>query len=212
MQRIILCLLFLCLPLCVKAASFSKEGEKARQYAEALFYNASSPIAGNPKGQVILVEFLDYQCPYCVVMSSDIDALIQHNPNLRVVYKELAVHGDVSDFAAKAVLAANRQGKFLALHRALMKTKQRPLSVEGILAMAKANGLDVNRLQADIESPEVQNIMRDDLALADNLGVEGTPTFYIAKTSGKNGKSIGPILYVYGARSEEALQEMIRLK
>src|SRR5689334_12549783 len=75
----------------------------------ALFHQNSDPVAGNPKGKVTVVEFFDYQCSHCMTMAPVIEAIIKNNPNVRVVFKDFPIRGPVSEFAAKAALAANKQ-------------------------------------------------------------------------------------------------------
>lgn len=175
-------------------------------YTKELFHQTNDPIQGNPKGNVSLVEFLDYECPYCIEMSSVIDRLSQENPQLRVVYKELSIHGEISDFAAAAVLAANKQGKFVKFHQALMSAS-RPLTHEIILSTAKSVGLNMTKLQKDMNDPAILDKLRADYKLADDLQVQGTPTFYIGKTNAK--ATPDSVQSIFGEVEESELQAMI---
>lgn len=178
----------------------------ANEYTKELFQDPNDPVQGNPHGNVTLVEFLDYECPYCIQMSEVINRLSKKNPQLRVVYKQLSIHGDISDFAAEALLAANKQGKFLAFHHKLMNAT-RPLTNAIILNAAKSAGLDVDKLQMDMSDPAILSKLRADYKLADNINVMGTPTFFIGKTMGKGAK--GSVQMIFGEVSEGQLQEMI---
>ncbi|MFB3135004.1 MAG: thioredoxin domain-containing protein, partial [Rhodospirillales bacterium] len=88
-----------------------------------LFNDPASPVGGNPKGDVTLVEFFDYQCPYCKRVLPSIQALLAEDRNLRFVFKEFPILGKASVFAARAALAAQRQGKYLEFHMAVMPAK-----------------------------------------------------------------------------------------
>ena len=113
--------------------------------------NTHSPVAGNEKGNVTLVEFFDYQCGHCKTMGPVISNLINSDPQLRVVFKEFPIFGATSEFAAKAALAAKNQEKYLPFHEALLQEKA-ALSNEKVLEIAKNVGLDVERLQKDLNS------------------------------------------------------------
>ena len=95
-------------------------GEMIAALGPALTQNAADPIAGNPKGDVTLVEFFDVRCPYCRRMVSVVDELIKREPNLRIVYKDLPVLGPGSVAGARALLAAQKQGGYLKLPTLLM--------------------------------------------------------------------------------------------
>jgi protein-disulfide isomerase len=92
--------------------------------AGGLLYRAGDPIAGNPKGKVTLVEFFDYQCGHCIDMAPVIGEIIKANPNVRVIFKEFPIRGPVSDYAARAALAANKQGKYYQFSHANIKLAQ----------------------------------------------------------------------------------------
>ena len=114
---------------------------------------AHTPVGGNPDGDVTLVEFFDYRCAYCRRVVPSMQALLDEDPELRVVFKELPVLGRDSVRAARAALASRTQGGYVPFHFALMSADD--LSIEGIRAVAAAVGLDADRLEADMASPEV---------------------------------------------------------
>jgi hypothetical protein len=151
-----------------------------------LIHAQNSPVAGNPKSAVSVVEFYDNQCPHCKVMGKEIDALLASNPNIRIVYKELPIFGPDSEFAAKAALAAQRQGKFTVFHNALLNAQGR-LNNQIVLDIAKSVGLDVNTLQANMNLPEYAQELKANAALASKLGINGTPAFVIVHPE-KDGK------------------------
>lgn len=152
------------------------------QNADQIFADPMTPVVGNAKGDVTLLEFFDYQCPHCKDMKPVIDKLIAKDANLRVVYKELPIFGESSRDAAAAALAANKQGadKYMKLHEALLAAEN-PLSRDKVMQIAKSVGLDVNKLAADMQSSDVQKQLDDNLQLAQALNLIGTPTFIISK-------------------------------
>lgn len=163
---------------------------------EALTGTAAGPVAGNPAGDVTLVEFFDYQCGYCKSVHPSLKALLSRDGELRVVFKEFPILGPASLTAAQAALAAERQGKYLEMHNALMELRG-TLDDAKILRAAASVGLDVERLKADMESPDVLAQIERNLRLAETLGVNGTPAFVV-------GDEIVP-----GAVPLEHLQQLI---
>ena len=159
------------------------EAEAARQQAaiaenrSELLKDPASPVGGNPDGDVTLVEFFDYRCAYCRRVVSSMRALLDEDSDLRVVFKELPVLGPDSERAARAALASRRQGGYVPFHFALMAAED--LSLQGIRAAAEAVGLDPDRLEADMSAPEVNAAIQANYALANELGIEGTPAFVI---------------------------------
>jgi protein-disulfide isomerase len=147
----------------------------ARQ--DDLFRSAASPVGGNPEGDITLVEFFDYRCGYCRRVVDSVRALVDQDQDLRVVFKEFPILGEDSVRAARAALAAERQGLYLPLHFALMATED--LSMAGIMQAAAGVGLDTAQLARDMESPEIQAEIAATYALARDLGIEGTPAFVI---------------------------------
>jgi protein-disulfide isomerase len=153
----------------------------ALRNSSQLLHSASNPVAGNPYGTLSIVEFFDYQCRHCVEMDPKIRALISSNPNLRVIYKEFPIRGAVSEFAARAALAANMQGKYFPFHEALMNASEN-LSEEKILDLAKAHGLDMSKLKNEMNSETVTRQIAENTQLAQSMGISGTPAFFVSKT------------------------------
>lgn len=138
-------------------------------------------VIGNPAGDVTLVEFLDYNCPYCRKAKGDIDALIKGDSKLRVVLKEFPVLGPESVEASRAVVAAKQQlspDKLRAFHDRMMETRGRA-NGERALAIAKELGADVARLQKDMQSDVVTAVLQENAAIGDKLGITGTPAFIL---------------------------------
>jgi protein-disulfide isomerase len=144
---------------------------------EALVSDPASPVGGNPEGDVTLVEFFDYRCTYCRRVVSSVQALMQEDRELRIVFKELPVLGEDSVRAARAALAAERQGHYTPFHFALMTSED--LSPDAIRRLAAEVGLDPDQLEQDMDAPEIQEAIDANYRLAQELGIEGTPAFVV---------------------------------
>jgi protein-disulfide isomerase len=139
-----------------------------------------APVLGPKDARVTLVEFSDFQCPYCAVAVIKLNAILKAYPNdVRLIFKQypLEMHSQAA-LAAAAALAAQRQGKFWQLHDVMYANRTR-LSRQTILAMAGTVGLDVNRFQQDWDSAAVKQALARDQADGDKIGVDATPTVYI---------------------------------
>ena len=135
-------------------------------------------IAGNPHGDVTLVEFYDPRCPYCRKMLPDLQAVVTGDPRLRLVEKLIPILGPNSLLESRAIAAAGRQGRYAALQHALMTESGTP-DMAQIRSLASAEGIDVARLERDMADPALQAKLRSDVALAQSLGITGTPSFVL---------------------------------
>lgn len=171
----------------------------------ALFDNAQSPSLGSKEAPVKLVEFFDYQCGHCRAMASTIEKIAAEDQNLQVIFKELPIFGGVSDYAAKAALAATKQpgNKYYTFHNMLL-TSNGPLTNDSIMEIAKKAGLNVDTLKKDIDSPDIQKQIHDNMELAQSLKVMGTPTFVVSN------KTQTKFQYIPGAVSMEALKAELK--
>ncbi|MBA8905017.1 DsbA family protein [Aminobacter ciceronei] len=146
--------------------------------ANEVFRDPDSPVGGNPQGDVTMVEFFDYNCPYCRQVAPVMREAESGDPQLRIVYKEFPILGPGSVFAAKAALAAHRQGQYTAFHIALMQAKGK-VGEATVLQAAAEVGLDVDRLRKDMDDPKVQAAIDRNVGLAQSLRINGTPGFVI---------------------------------
>jgi len=138
----------------------------------------NAPVVANPDGDVTLVEFFDYNCPYCRRVMPTVGALTEADTGIRLVYREWPILGEGSIFAARAALAARTQGLYEEFHIAMMSMTGR--AEEGsVLRIAREVGLDVDQLLIDMEAPEVDEHIETSMRLADMLGITGTPTFIV---------------------------------
>jgi protein-disulfide isomerase len=134
-------------------------------------------VLGNPAGTVTLVEFSDYACTYCRQSIADVAALIEENPDLRVVIREYPILSPQSIDAARMALAAARQGRYAAFHDAMFKLG--PPSEQSIEAAAMQAGVDLARARAAIATGAFDGQLRSNADLANQLGVSGTPGWVV---------------------------------
>jgi protein-disulfide isomerase len=180
-----------------------KTQQIAGTFGDALFHQPNDPIGGNPDGKVTVVEFFDYQCPHCVDMAPVITAIVKNNPDVRVIFKEFPIRGPLSDFAARAALAANKQGKYIEFSHALL-SQNKDLTNDLILQVAKNSGLDVDKLKKDMEDKSIKDQINANSKLAQDLKLFGTPAIFVGKTLKGS-----PITYVPGQMAQPQLQELI---
>jgi protein-disulfide isomerase len=149
------------------------------QYRKELL-NGQSPVSGNPSGDVTIVEFFDYNCPYCRKAGPILGEALAADKGLRIIFKEWPILGPGSEFAARAALASNAQGKHEPFHLALMTSPTR-VDETSTLEIASTVGLDVERLKRDMESEVVKAELQRNFALAEKLRITGTPAFVIGE-------------------------------
>lgn len=143
-----------------------------------LLHDPASPVSGNPKGEITLIEFYDYRCGYCKKAASAVTELQKVDPRVRVVYKDFPILGEPSELAAKAALASQAQGKHQAFHEALLASHA-DMTKDEILKIAFGVGLDVKRLEADMANPTWEAVIEKNRVLAHELGISGTPGFIV---------------------------------
>ncbi len=166
----------------VKRAGEAEAMQKAaiRDNRSALVH-ADDPFLGPKAAKVAVVEFFDYNCGYCRAAFPDLQATLKANPDARIVIKDLPVLGPESVAASRLALAARKQGKYVEFHTALMATRAR-IDEATALTVAKTVGLDLDKLKADAKGKEVDDTLARNHALAEALGITGTPSFVIGET------------------------------
>ncbi|WP_081816583.1 DsbA family protein [Fodinicurvata fenggangensis] len=150
--------------------------QAVEEYGDALFESDTAPVLGNPDGKLSLVEFFDYQCGYCKQASPGLQQLLERNDEVRLVMMEFPILGEASMTAARAALAAREQDRYEELHWALMSHRGQ-LDESTIMNIADEAGLDRDRLRADMESARIDEELRNNYRLAENLSINSTPTF-----------------------------------
>lgn len=163
---------------------------------DALFNDASDPVKGNPRGDVVIAEFFDLRCPYCRRLHGEMDAFLRRDRNVRVVLKDIPILGPASMVAGRALEAAQRQGKYVEYYDALMRLRG-DLDEAALRAVAERVGLDYARIRRDMEDPAIQARIDANLRLARNLRIDGTPALVIGET------------LVPGAVDQRALERMV---
>lgn len=142
---------------------------------KALERDPNAPVLGNPRGDITLTEFFDYNCPFCKKIMPKMQQLISADPGLRVVFREWPVFGEGSDFAARAALAALAQGKYWQMHSGLMQMRDRAAE-PSVMRVVRKLGLDEAKLRADMQSDRVSRHIAASFELADHMSLVGTPT------------------------------------
>lgn len=145
---------------------------------DSIYNHPMTPVTGDPKGDVTIVELFDYQCGYCKRTLQTVLDLQKEDPRLRFIWKELPILGPTSEYAARAAMAANKQDKYLAFHTVVMGARGR-LTPDRVLKLAAKAEIDVERLKRDMEDPAIKKYLQETVELARKLGVTGTPGFII---------------------------------
>ena len=148
------------------------------EQGELLRGDPNAPVLGNPEGDVTIVEFSDYNCPYCKRSAPELAALMEADGNIRLVMREWPILAPGSEVAARAALAARKQGRYADMHDALMALRGK-VDEAGVMKVARELGLDMERLRADMQAPEVDAHLSLTSNLARALGLTGTPGFVI---------------------------------
>jgi len=159
-------------------AQRKRAAEAIRAHLAELTQDPGSPVGGNPQGRVTIVEFFDYQCGYCKREAVELKTLLQTDSDIRLVYKDLPILGPASVFAARAALAAQKQGKHEALHAALMAASQK-LTDQEVLRIVAQVGLDAAKLEKDMADPSVSQALDRNFQLQRALNIQGTPALIV---------------------------------
>jgi protein-disulfide isomerase len=147
--------------------------------AKDIFKRASAPMAGNPNGDITVVEFFDYNCGYCKRALDDMSKLVAKDPKVKLVLMELPILSKGSEEGARIAVAAKLQGKYWEAHRALMALRGEINEQTGMRAVEKVSGIDIARLKRDLDSAEVKGEIALVRELARKMGINGTPHFLV---------------------------------
>ena len=165
------------------------------EHIENINNNPRSPVLGNPNGSIVLAEFFDFACGYCQRLRPAIKNIIKNNPEVKFVAKELSFVSPASNYAARAALAAHKQGKYEQMYDALLSLGV-PLTEAKVDEIARSIGLDMAKFKADVDSQEIHDTVRENNELAGKIQIQGVPTIVL------NGEMIQTI-------DESVLQEAI---
>lgn len=172
----------------------------AQMSTKDIFFDKDAPVLGNPKGSVTVVEYFDYQCPYCKSSHAALKKVVAADGDVRLVLKDWPILGDASVFAAQAVLGAAQIGHYEPAMEALMKTRGR-LSQSQVEKALAGVGLTMDMLSAAVNenNSKISGLLDRNYSQAMSFNFVGTPSFVI-------GKDVYP-----GVLSEKRLKDAIKL-
>ena len=171
------------LALLSPAVSLGETGAAAAEGVdvEAILHDPGAPTGGNAQGDVTIVAFVDYNCPYCKKSAPDLARAVKEDGRIRLVYKDWPVLTEASVYGAQLALAAAYQGRYETVHDALMAIPGRRIDEQRMLEAVAASGVDLDRLMADLKAhlPEIAALLKRTYAQAESLGLRGTPTYLV---------------------------------
>ncbi|WP_322515602.1 DsbA family protein [Rhodopseudomonas palustris] len=148
---------------------------------KAILSDPDAPEAGNPKGNLTIVTYFDYNCPYCKKSEPDLEKVVRDDGKIRLVYKDWPILSEASVYGAQMALGAKYQGKYQAAHDALMAIPGRGISKDQMRDAVAAAGVDMTKLQSDLgaHGDAITALLRRTLSQADAMGLQGTPVYLI---------------------------------
>jgi protein-disulfide isomerase len=163
----------------LSAAAFG-EGSDDTLSRDAVLHDPEIPVLGNPQGDLTVVEYFDYQCPYCKKLAPEIAQVVREDGKIRLVLKDWPIFGAVSKSAAQLVLAAKYQNKYQEAHDALIGAKEK-LSDANIPELLSKAGVDVEKAKLDLEAHQktIEELLIHNNAQAEAFGFAGTPGFIV---------------------------------
>ena len=170
-----------------------------KEYYNKKTYN-SLPSIGKENSDLILTEFIDYNCGYCKKTLSTITKLLKEVDSIKIVFVDYPILSETSELAARAVLAAEKQKKYFSYHSILLENKK-PITKKFLISLAESLNLDLKVFKKDLESEEIKNKIKLNIELAQSLKIRGTPTFII-------GNNILPGAYDYNKLKEIILSNI----
>lgn len=153
----------------------------AKVSLDDVLHDPAAPEGGNPKGDLTIIAFSDYNCPFCKKAEPDLARAVRDDGNIRLVYKDWPILSQASVYGARMALAAHYQGAYERAHRALMSMTRRGVSQDDMENALSAAGIDMPRLAADLEAnkKDITALLARNMDQADALGLQGTPTYLI---------------------------------
>jgi protein-disulfide isomerase len=148
---------------------------------EAILHDPATPTAGNPAGDVEIVAFMDYNCPFCKKSSPDLERFVDDDGKVRLIYKDWPILTDASVIGAHLALAAKYQGKYREAHVAMMSIRGQKIDDASLREAVKGAGIDMALLDADLKAhdADIAALLKRNMSEADSLGLEATPVFLI---------------------------------
>src|SRR6202790_748819 len=157
--------------------------DEADTTRDAILNDPAAPVAGNPKGDLTIVTFFDYNCPFCKKAEPNLERLVKADGKIRLVYKDWPILTEASVTGAQLVLAAKYQGKYDVAHQALMSIPGMKISAEQMREAIRASGIDMHRMDPPLaaQAHDITALLRRNLAQADAIGLQGTPGYLIGQ-------------------------------
>jgi protein-disulfide isomerase len=189
-------------------ADFARSTLPNTPVVKAILEDRESPSVGPANADVVVIVFTDYQCPVCRATDPALERLIAHDHRVRVVFKDWPIFGRRSQRAAEAVVATREQGKYLAMHRALMTTRL-PLSEANLERIAMDAGVDWPRAESALQSGRsaIELLLRRQGLQAWSLGLQGTPDYIVGPYLIAGGLNDGALRRAVAAARKHAHQE-----
>ena len=164
------------------AAAKAEEANVARdeivKRREELDNDPTSPVIGNPKGDITIVEFFDYRCPYCKASAPSIEQLLNDDKGIRLVLKDYPILGKDSVFASRVALVVAKHGKYADFYKAMFALKT-PVDETATLGVVKEIGLDPAQVKKEMEASDIDVILKHNYELGRSIGADGTPAYVI---------------------------------
>jgi protein-disulfide isomerase len=164
--------------LLTKTLAHSAENEVTR---DMILGDPEAPIGGNPNGDLTIVDFFDYNCPYCKKSAIYLERLVKADGKIKIIYKDWPILTETSIFGAQLALGAKYQDKYLAAHHALMSLPGYGISQEQMRDAVRKAGIDMERLNADVNAnlDAIAGLIKRNLTIAESIGLQGTPGFLV---------------------------------
>lgn len=170
-----------------QAESEAKKAIEARK--DEILNDPADPVLGNAKGDVVVVEFFDYNCPYCKVVLDPMLEAAKADGKVKVVLKDMPILSEDSQTAARVALAAKKLGKYEEVHRALMKFRGK-LDEKTIFRLVAEAGVSAEQVKKEMMAPEIDKQLRKNIELAHALNISSTPSFVVAGADGKAARTL----------------------
>ena len=164
--------------LFTKTFARSAENEVTR---DMILADPEAPIGGNPDGDLTIVDFFDYNCPFCKKSDTHLERLVKADGRIKLIYKDWPILTETSVVGAQLALGAKYQGKYLEVHHALMSIPGYGISKEQMIEAVRKLDVDLARLDADMQANAnaIRGLMRRNLTIAEAIGLQGTPGFLV---------------------------------
>ncbi|SIO48742.1 Protein-disulfide isomerase [Bradyrhizobium erythrophlei] len=162
----------------VSSDAWASENEITRPM---ILNDPETPTGGNPNGDLTIVDFFDYNCPYCKLAAKSLEKIVKTDGNIRLVYRDWPILAETSIIGARLALAAKYQGQYLPVHHALMDIPGYGVSQEQMMEAVRNAGLDLAQLDTDIarHADDIAGLIKRNLNIAQAIGLQGTPGFLI---------------------------------